>query len=775
MLNSWPVLLMDFLVFAVSVLTVPLSLVLILSLFFKDSPAQRRDLQLALHAARKTQPYVVTDSIVYFTNQVPESTAVGPAPLKLRKIIDLAPMTVIDQTPMETVIDMFRKLGLRQVLVTKNGKVLGIITKKDILQLMASVVPVPPVNAGIQVDLELLWEAFKAKRSCRLLQFYEIVAEYVLSEIYCKRLWVTELLEFEECLLKAAFAYVRSRKETTTGVQTIRSLKERMFGVYATYVLYYAQPNNYVSKIFVTSCDVEDMKQLIKDILVPGRHFDTVACLQKLIVDDAFSVVPFIKCYDPVCYRRHEVSHWELDVIDEEEKHSPLEAARSVMEHPFLKTMAYVQKEMEAKQQSYFKIVLGPENNFLAHLDKSAIASHATDESITSDDHATENSTSPKRRPKSKVPRRNSTKKMNGSTSSPSRAVEHFDSEKKSCATRNVTKTSKRPLRPHLDAEFEAGMRFFTLERSARYTGITSNQKPNATSAWDTYVTDGCSDENGEVSSLVVILDNGAYKLNVMCLLHFLTHRSSALRVVRSVLGVVEVSAHISAPWQNAEKTVEFQQDQHDFEKGLEKCVVSVLSGSSSQVSKDAIPTVPTANITQEMRKEREAERETFENVETSIPVTGLEVSVLPPKPPIEFDNDVLSVYSQESVLPPANLLTADMVKEPLPAPQKAIPVSDAIFCENMNPEGPFTAPVCKGDVEMDFVNQLITKVFPIVNGSGNIDLELKVTLDREENGLPKVRFEVIPKARLKNAVEQLNRAFVQYAKVCLVKKCYGL
>lgn len=45
-------------------------------------------------------------------------------------------MTVTDQTPMETVIDMFRKLGLRHVLVTKNGKVLGIITKKDILQFM---------------------------------------------------------------------------------------------------------------------------------------------------------------------------------------------------------------------------------------------------------------------------------------------------------------------------------------------------------------------------------------------------------------------------------------------------------------------------------------------------------------------------------------------------------------------------------------------------------------------------------------------------------------
>jgi len=32
-----------------------------------------------------------------------------------------APTTVIDQTPMETVIDMFRKMGLRQVLVTQNG------------------------------------------------------------------------------------------------------------------------------------------------------------------------------------------------------------------------------------------------------------------------------------------------------------------------------------------------------------------------------------------------------------------------------------------------------------------------------------------------------------------------------------------------------------------------------------------------------------------------------------------------------------------------------
>ena len=74
----------------------------------------------------------------------------GPPPLKLRKIVDLAPITITDQvrdsrarlnstfsipqTPMETVVDMFRKLGLRQTLVTHNGRLLGIITKKDVLR-----------------------------------------------------------------------------------------------------------------------------------------------------------------------------------------------------------------------------------------------------------------------------------------------------------------------------------------------------------------------------------------------------------------------------------------------------------------------------------------------------------------------------------------------------------------------------------------------------------------------------------------------------------------
>ena len=55
-------------------------------------------------------------------------------PVKLYKLLDLSPITITDQTPMEIVIDMFRKLGLKITLVTHNGRILGVITKKDVLR-----------------------------------------------------------------------------------------------------------------------------------------------------------------------------------------------------------------------------------------------------------------------------------------------------------------------------------------------------------------------------------------------------------------------------------------------------------------------------------------------------------------------------------------------------------------------------------------------------------------------------------------------------------------
>lgn len=73
-------------------------------------------------------------SLVLFTNTNPPQT-LGPPPLKLKKILDMAPITITDQTPMETVVDMFRKLGLRQTLVTHNGYVFFLYIKTNLKKL----------------------------------------------------------------------------------------------------------------------------------------------------------------------------------------------------------------------------------------------------------------------------------------------------------------------------------------------------------------------------------------------------------------------------------------------------------------------------------------------------------------------------------------------------------------------------------------------------------------------------------------------------------------
>lgn len=82
----------------------------------------RRDLNLAIANAKRMVEEISRQSLVIFTNGNNIQNH-SPPPLKLKKILDMAPITITDQTPMETVVDMFRKLGLRQTLVTHNGYV----------------------------------------------------------------------------------------------------------------------------------------------------------------------------------------------------------------------------------------------------------------------------------------------------------------------------------------------------------------------------------------------------------------------------------------------------------------------------------------------------------------------------------------------------------------------------------------------------------------------------------------------------------------------------
>ncbi|OON16746.1 CBS domain protein [Opisthorchis viverrini] len=95
----------------------------------------RRDLRWTLDRERQLDTNIVEDSPVYFVSSADIAPDDSDLPqLNLHSIVDLSPTTVTDQTPMDTVLDYFRKLGLRQILVTHNGRLLGILTKKDVLR-----------------------------------------------------------------------------------------------------------------------------------------------------------------------------------------------------------------------------------------------------------------------------------------------------------------------------------------------------------------------------------------------------------------------------------------------------------------------------------------------------------------------------------------------------------------------------------------------------------------------------------------------------------------
>eukprot|EP00794_Sanderia_malayensis_P007395 gene7395-8215_t len=105
----------------------------------------RRDVKIVLKHIRGKDENIVSASPVYFGKHPPGYLSPdGPPPVSLRHIVDECPFTVTDVTPMETVVEMFRKLGLRQVLVVHHGKVLGIITKKDVLRHVATISNMDP-------------------------------------------------------------------------------------------------------------------------------------------------------------------------------------------------------------------------------------------------------------------------------------------------------------------------------------------------------------------------------------------------------------------------------------------------------------------------------------------------------------------------------------------------------------------------------------------------------------------------------------------------------
>ncbi|RHZ61178.1 hypothetical protein Glove_349g121 [Diversispora epigaea] len=96
----------------------------------------RSELRFAMEKV-KTKPGISNLAPCYFSSNIPilDSTIF----VDFRPWMDQTPITISHKFPMEMVIEIFRKMGLRYCLVTKNGQLLGLITKKYILRHLAAI------------------------------------------------------------------------------------------------------------------------------------------------------------------------------------------------------------------------------------------------------------------------------------------------------------------------------------------------------------------------------------------------------------------------------------------------------------------------------------------------------------------------------------------------------------------------------------------------------------------------------------------------------------
>ncbi|KAJ2569320.1 hypothetical protein IW140_003165 [Coemansia sp. RSA 1813] len=89
----------------------------------------RADVQMVVKRAQELSMYTGQSPCCFGRNNIRQEQAVD-----FRPWVDFTPITIYHSTDLNLVAEMFRQLGVRYVLTTHQGVLLGIITKKDIVR-----------------------------------------------------------------------------------------------------------------------------------------------------------------------------------------------------------------------------------------------------------------------------------------------------------------------------------------------------------------------------------------------------------------------------------------------------------------------------------------------------------------------------------------------------------------------------------------------------------------------------------------------------------------
>uniref|UniRef100_A0A914I045 Uncharacterized protein n=1 Tax=Globodera rostochiensis TaxID=31243 RepID=A0A914I045_GLORO len=175
---------------------------------------------------------------------------------------------------------------------------------------------------ALMLDIDSLARKFLAEQYDHSLnRFAEIFMEMELSSIFLGRFSSSDLVEFSEVLFiycsRFMFAPLSNSsnfvgKGELSNLQSDgivssrdfnRNYKERIFGLFLCYSLYFLQPSQYVIPISVTASQLDGFYEFLGTVLMPEEHFEAIYCFYRLVDSNAFSVVPLEGNFNPLLQR----------------------------------------------------------------------------------------------------------------------------------------------------------------------------------------------------------------------------------------------------------------------------------------------------------------------------------------------------------------------------------------------------------------------------------------------------------------------------------------
>ncbi|KAI6203504.1 hypothetical protein M3Y94_00564500 [Aphelenchoides besseyi] len=163
--------------------------------------------------------------------------------------------------------------------------------------------------AALISDVESLLKRFQETSSVSFFEFSQIFIDLEFPTIFLGRYSMAELVEFSELILSYSSSFMFSGTETIEPPPSfIAGDKERVFGVYLTYCLYFTQPQNHVANVKLSVKQMSELRKFCKEELLRDQCNEALFCISRLMNVHAFMITPFEREFNPLLARRFNVA-----------------------------------------------------------------------------------------------------------------------------------------------------------------------------------------------------------------------------------------------------------------------------------------------------------------------------------------------------------------------------------------------------------------------------------------------------------------------------------